>query len=75
MQVVDAGEIGVDGTGTAWDHNDGWAYRVDGATPSDVFDVSEWLFSGVDALEGETTNENATTPYPIGRRCHTMGTP
>jgi hypothetical protein len=30
-----------------------------------VFDVSEWTFSGIDALDGETSNASASTPYPL----------
>lgn len=65
--VVDAfGTVGEDGTGTAWDYLDGWAYRKDGATPSASFDASQWTFSGINALDGETTNGTAATPFPAG---------
>lgn len=46
------GELGVDGTGTAWEHLDGWAYSNNGRTPSATFNVADWSFSGVDALDG-----------------------
>ncbi len=60
--VVDVfGDIYVDGTGQPWDHLDGWAYRVDETGPDGtMFVLANWYFSGVDALDGETTNATAT---------------
>ncbi|WLT38872.1 hypothetical protein NON20_03740 [Synechocystis sp. B12] len=66
--IVDVfGEIGIDGTGRPWEHLDGWAYRNNGALPSSTFNVSEWTFSGVDALDDDAANVNvtATPPWPI----------
>ena len=61
------GEIDVDGTGQPWEHTDGWAYRVDATGPDgSTFVLANWTFSGVDALDGETTNDSAATPFPIG---------
>jgi uncharacterized protein len=66
--IVDVyGQIGVDGTGTAWEHTDGWAYRIsgtgqDGAT----FAAASWTYSGTDALDGAATNAASATPFPIG---------
>ncbi|KAA8607771.1 ExeM/NucH family extracellular endonuclease [Salipiger aestuarii] len=66
-EKVDAfGEIGVDGTGTAWDHLDGWAYRGAQAGPSATFNASDWIYSGTNAIDGETTNATAVTPFPVG---------
>lgn len=50
--VLDAyGEIGVDGTGTAWEYKDSWARRSNlVATP--VFDPADWVFGGPGALVG-----------------------
>ena len=66
--VVDVfGDINVDGTGQAWDHVDGWAYRADGTGPDGtVFTLANWSFSGPNALDGETSNGSAATPFPIG---------
>ena len=66
--IVDVfGEIGIDGTGRSWEHLDGWAYRNNGALPSSTFNASEWTFSGVDALDDDAANVNATAtpPWPI----------
>jgi predicted extracellular nuclease len=66
--VVDVfGDIDVDGSGEAWEYLDGWAYRNDGTGPDgSTFAIGNWSFSGPNALDGETTNGTATTPFPIG---------
>ena len=62
--VVDVfGEIDVDGSGTAWEYLDGWAYRLAGSGPDgSTFVIGNWTFSGPNAMDGETTNDSATTP-------------
>jgi len=60
------GVVGQDGTGTAWEYQNGWAYRNSTATLSTIFDPSDWTFSGVDALVGETLNSTAASPFPVG---------
>jgi len=66
--VVDVfGDINVDGTGQPWDHLDGWTYRNSGTGPDGTtFVLGNWSFSGTNALDGETTNASAATPFPIG---------
>jgi len=66
--IVDVfGEVGVDGTGTAWDYLDGWAYRVSNTTANgSTFDINNWSFSGTNALDSETENATSTTPIPVG---------
>ncbi len=66
--VIDVfGDINVDGTGQPWEYQDGWAYRVDGTGPDDnFFAIANWSFSGPNALDGETSNAGAATPFPIG---------
>ena len=66
--VIDVfGDIYTDGTGEPWDHLDGWAYRQDMTGPDgDVFDLSNWFFSGANAWDGELTNDTALVPMPIG---------
>lgn len=66
--VVDVfGDINTDGTGQAWEYQDGWAYRVDGTGPDgSTFVLANWTFSGPNALDGETTNATAAVPFPIG---------
>jgi len=66
--VVDVfGDINVDGNGQPWEYLDGWAYRSDGTGPDGTsFVLANWSFSGPNALDGETTNATAATPFPIG---------
>jgi predicted extracellular nuclease len=73
--VIDVfGEINVDGTGQPWEHLDGWTYRVDTTGPDGpLFTLGNWTFSGPNALDGETTNGTAATPFPIGTFTQAMG--
>ncbi|SLN12085.1 Endonuclease/Exonuclease/phosphatase family protein [Roseivivax jejudonensis] len=65
--IVDVfGELGTSGSGEPWEYTDGWAYRAPGATPTPTFDLAEWTFSGPDALDGETSNGTADSPFPAG---------
>ncbi|MEL6574057.1 MAG: choice-of-anchor I family protein, partial [Pseudomonadota bacterium] len=65
--VIDVfGDINVDGTGEPWEHLDGWAYTNSDRMPSDTFDPADWSFSGPNALDNETTNDTAATPFPVG---------
>jgi hypothetical protein len=65
--VVDVfGEVTVDGTGQPWEHLDGWAYRNSSTGPDgSVFALGSWSFSGINALDGETSNATASIPFPI----------
>lgn len=47
------GQIDTDGTGSAWEYTDGYAYRLPTATSGNggVFDISEWFHSGINGLE------------------------
>ena len=65
--VVDTfGDVNTDGTGQPWEYLDGWAYRNDNTTNNSIFDINDWTFSGADALDGETTNTTAASPFPVG---------
>lgn len=66
--VIDVfGDINVDGTGTAWDNMDGWAYRNDFETANNgVWSVPTFFYSGINALDNELTNATAAVPFPIG---------
>jgi hypothetical protein len=66
--VIDVfGDINTDGTGELWEYQDGWAYRNNGqGANSGVFSSNNWTYSGVDALDGETSNFTAATPFPNG---------
>lgn len=66
--VVDVfGDPDVDGTGTAWEYQDGWAYRNFGEGPNGgVFDETKWIYSGTDALQDNvhTMNSQFDNPFP-----------
>ena len=66
--VIDTfGDINVDGSGTSWEYLDGWAYRADNTGPDgSIFILRNWNFSGANALDGETTNDTASNPFPLG---------
>ena len=75
--VIDVfGDINTDGTGEPWDHLDGWAYRDDGTGPDgSTFVLDNWFFSGIDQLEGGTTNDTCTSPFPVGTYEHNGSVP
>jgi len=66
--VIDVfGVVGVDGTNDPWEYLDGWAYRKANTGPDgSTFDLNNWYFSGKNAFDGETTNDTAETPMPVG---------
>ena len=45
------GDPNNDGSGTAWDYTDGWAYRVARTTATGQWVPSHWSFSGANALD------------------------
>ena len=65
--VVDVfGEIDVDGTDQPWEYTDGWARRIDGSVPSGAtFQLTEWVFSGPDALDTCATNSSCPDTLPF----------
>lgn len=66
--VVDVfGEIEFSSPDIPWDYLDGWAYRVDGTGPDgSTFVPANWIYGGVNALEGGMTNSTVATPFPTG---------
>jgi len=66
------GDININGNGEAWEYLDGWAYRNDDTGPEGTtFTTSNWTYSGANALDGESDNASATTPFPIGTYSNT----
>lgn len=67
-KVIDVfGDIDVDGTGSDWEYTDGWVYRKDlTATDRSDFIITNWHYSGRNALEGGNTNSTVKTSFPIG---------
>lgn len=66
--VIDVfGDIDMDGTGTDWEHLDGWAKRNNMTGPDgSTFEITSWTFSGINAWDGELTNDTALVPFPLG---------
>ena len=66
--VIDTfGDINVDGNGEPWEYLDGWASRLSATGPDGIsFVLGNWQFSGINALDGETSNSTALTPFPLG---------
>jgi len=66
--VIDVfGDIDVDGTSEPWEYLDGWAYRISDSGPDGAtFDIGNWTFSGINALDGESDNATAADPIPAG---------
>lgn len=73
--VIDVfGDINLDGTGQPWEYTDGWAYRVDNTGPDGTtFNIANWSFSGIDALDGALTNATAGSPVPVGTYTGSVG--
>ena len=66
------GDININGNGEAWEYLDGWAYRNDDTGPEGTtFTTSNWTYSGANALDGESDNASATTPFPTGTYSNT----
>jgi hypothetical protein len=67
-QIIDTfGDVDTDATGEAWEYLDGWAYRTSGTGPEGTtFTPTNWVYSGANALVGESTNAEATSPFPAG---------
>lgn len=65
-EVVDVfGDINVDGSGQPWEYLDGWAYRNIGTGPDgSSFELANWNFSGKNALDNQSSNATASTPFP-----------
>jgi hypothetical protein len=67
-QIIDTfGDVNTDGSGQAWEYLDGWAYRKSATGPEGTtFTPTNWTYSGANALDGESTNAVAQSPFPTG---------
>ena len=45
------GELGVDGTGTAWENTDSYSYRCGDTANGGTFAIGDWFIGGANALE------------------------
>ncbi len=60
------GDINLDGTGQPWEYLDGWAYRNNGTQSTTTFAVADWTYSGINAVDGCTTNGACASVFPNG---------
>jgi hypothetical protein len=60
------GEVGVDGTGTAWEYLDTYASRNCEQGPSSTFDVAEWTVGALNNFDGTSLNTEASEVMPVG---------
>ena len=58
------GDVALDGSGECWEYQDGWGVNNSGGPNFGTFSCGDWTFSGSNALDGETSNSTAATPYP-----------
>lgn len=74
--IIDTfGDVNADGTGTPWEYLDGWAYRVSNTGPDGTsFVIGNWTFSGINQLEGGTTNSACAVPYPLNTYTNNLAT-
>jgi hypothetical protein len=56
------GDINVNGTGTAWEYKDSWAYKD--PSGSVTFSGGNWIFGGVECTVGSLTTQTSSCPYP-----------
>lgn len=54
------GELGVDGTGTAWEYEDGFATRLEVGVPTPIFNIQEWMITG--GVVGTTPGQYFVNP-------------
>lgn len=68
-QAIDVfGNVNQSGTGQPWEYTDGWAYRKNNTElDGTVFNINNWAFSGINALDGEIENPpSGPNHFPIG---------
>jgi len=57
------GDINVDGEDEPWEYLDSWAYKT--GLSSSSFNISDWVFGGVECTVGSLTTQSSTCPYPF----------
>lgn len=63
MVIETFGDVNIDGTGTAWEYLDSWAYKTGSSSLS--FNISDWVFGGVECTIGSLTTQSSSCPYPF----------
>lgn len=59
------GDISYTGLGSSlpWNYLDSWAYKAGSSSTS--FNISEWVFGGVECTVGSLTTQSSSCPYPF----------
>ena len=63
MVIETFGDINMDGTGTALEYLDSWAYKD--PSGSVTFSGYNWIFGGVECTIGSVTTQASSCPYPL----------
>ena len=64
--VIDLfGDIDTDGSGEDWEYLDSWAKSKPIRATATTFSSSNWIYGSPNALDSESTNASASTPFPI----------
>ncbi len=57
----------INGVGTTWEYTNAWAYRGPRMPQNNAFNPNlDWVYGGVDCLEGVSENNQASKPFPLG---------
>ncbi|MBK7095713.1 MAG: lamin tail domain-containing protein [Saprospiraceae bacterium] len=74
--VIDVfGDINASGTSTPWEYMDGWVYRKNNTgNDGSTFILTNWIYSGINAVDGYTTNASMPIPMPVGTYICNLGT-
>ena len=63
-QVIDVyGDVNV--AGGEWNYMDGWSYRHDASAPSAVFNIADWVLSGINAIDSCASNGACASSFPF----------
>ena len=57
------GDVNVDGTGTAWEYLDSWAYKDPSGSVS--FSAGNWVLGSIGCTSGSVTTLSSSCPYPM----------
>jgi len=63
-QVIDVfGDVNVDGGD--WEYMDGWSYRRDTTNSSTLFNLDDWILSGINAIDSCASNPACVNAFPF----------
>jgi len=73
-QVIDVfGDVNV--AGGEWNYMDGWSYRHDYSSPSSMFNIAEWILTGINAIDSCTSNAACASAFPFHTYQHSIVSP